>query len=260
MKGLAVALVAFPFCGFPQSLDRLLEPIELESQRRIAELNRRILDAAMASPADGTRRRGAIDGLISQVHGEVDAYIARTVDPGQPDPRKVERNLKQALAALADGSPRVFVLSSGESSSLLVVYTLHPAEWMGSHATSGTLRAYSAERGRFRLADSTGADMDGYISICLRKLHTPVPDESWLLVWGQMTGANGPNIRMRVYALGGGKFRTMWVPENSWGAITVHVTDNGFTVDGDYYHEIKVRHDGYTLSDDGLYRTSRGSK
>jgi len=39
-----------------------------------------------------------------------------------------------------------------------------------------------------------------------------VPDETWLLVWGQATGANGPNIKMGVYAYDGKKFRTTWCP------------------------------------------------
>jgi hypothetical protein len=125
---------------------------------------------------------------------------------------------------------------------------------MGQGATSVTLRAYNAVEGHFKLADLTGDNLDGYGDVSVKELHSPVPDEMWLLVWGHMTGANGPNIRMRVYAYGGKKFRTMWMPENSWGGFTVHVTDRGFTVDGGYYREDGVRHDAYFLAPDGLYR------
>jgi hypothetical protein len=38
------------------------------------------------------------------------------------------------------------------------------------------------------------------------------------------------------------------------GAFTVQVTERGFTVDGSYYREGGVRHDGYFLALDGVYR------
>jgi hypothetical protein len=125
---------------------------------------------------------------------------------------------------------------------------------MGPQATSVTIRAYNGTTRRFQLADSTGGDMEGYGDISVRELHSPVPDEKWLLVWGQMTGANGPNVRMRVYAYDGETFRTMWMPENSWGSFSINVTDHGFTVDGPYYRENRTRHDAYVLANDGLYR------
>ena len=67
---------------------------------------------------------------------------------------------------------------------------------------------------------------------------------------------SGPNIRMRVYAYDGRKFRTMWMPANVWGTFTISLTESGFKVSGPYYHENKERHDTYTVAPDGLYLTS----
>ena len=111
---------------------------------------------------------------------------------------------------------------------------------LGPRATSVTLRAYNLAGGRFELADLTGDNLDGYGSVSVKELHSPVSMP--LLVWGQMTGANGPNIRMRVYTYDGKKFRTVWMPENSWGNFTIHVTAHGFTVGGEYYREDHARH------------------
>jgi len=207
------------------------------------------------SRRDGANREAAMDYVISQIHGEVDAYLARAVDPNHFDGKSVEQGLKQVLAhAFYDNPPSAFVLNSEKGPSLIVVYALGKGTLMGQGGTSVTLRAYNAAQGRFKLADLTGDNLDGYGDVSVKKLHSPVPDEMWMLVWGHMTGANGPNIRMRVYAYGGKKFRTMWMPENSWGGFTVHVTDHSFTVDGGYYREDGVRHDAYFLAPDGLYR------
>lgn len=92
--------------------------------------------------------------------------------------------------------------------------------------------------------------------IWLHRKPLPAPNSGglWLLLRGQMTGANGPNVRMRVYAYDGAKLRTVWMPENSWGAFAVRVTEQGFAVDGDYYRTGHPRHDRYVVTDDGLYR------
>lgn len=120
-----------------------------------------------------------------------------------------------------------------------------------------TLRAYKVSGGRFILAAVTGNNMDGYGSVAVRKLHSPKQGELWLLLWGNMTGANGPNVRMRVFAADGKEFRPVWMPENSWGAFKVTITPSGFTVVGEYYQETKVRRDAYFVAEDGLYRQHR---
>jgi hypothetical protein len=86
------------------------------------------------------------------------------------------------------------------------------------------------------------------------ELHSPVSSELWLLFSGQMTWANGPNVRMRIYAYDGARFRPIWMPENAWGEFTLQVTELGFTVGGSYYREHCVRYDGYSLAPDGVYR------
>ena len=74
-----------------------------------------------------------------------------------------------------------------------------------------------------------------------------------------MTGADGPNNQMRVYAFDGTRFRPVWGPDDNWGTFTVRVTDSGFTVDGDYYTAASgksrpARYDVYRLAEDGVHR------
>jgi len=124
---------------------------------------------------------------------------------------------------------------------------------MGPGATSVVLRAYRATDKGLRVGDAAGADMNGYASVSVKQLASPMPGETWLLVWGQATGANGPNIRMRGYAFDGKKFRTVWMPANEWGNFTIHIDPNGFTIDGESYRSSKKRHDVFVVASDGFY-------
>jgi hypothetical protein len=200
-------------------------------------------------------RTTAVDNVISHIHSEVDAYLFSIVDPKQQidlERKQAEQGLNQILPKV-DATPSVFALDSDKDSSLILAYLLHKGTLMGSGSTSVMLRAYRMTDSGVALSDFAGSDLDGYGRVSVKELHSPIPDEAWLLVWGYMTGANGPNVRMRVYAYNGTKFRTMWMPENAWATFTIEVTDDGFTIDGDYYRQNKERHDRYFLSPDGLY-------
>jgi hypothetical protein len=67
-----------------------------------------------------------------------------------------------------------------------------------------------------------------------------------------MTGANGPNTRMRLYAHEGHEFRTVWMPEDVWGDFTISGWDLGFTVAGTYYPG-GARDDQYGISAERVY-------
>ncbi|MCE5310967.1 MAG: hypothetical protein LLG20_25270 [Acidobacteriales bacterium] len=195
-----------------------------------------------------------MNAVASQIHKEIDAYVASAVRPGRVDPSAVQQGLKWILGTAGDGSPAAFVIDGDAPPSLIVAYTVLKGTLMGQGATSVTLRAYTASQGEYRFAATTGEDMDGYTDISLAKLHSPVPQKIWLLLSGRMTGANGPNIRMRLYAYDGTRFQTVWAPENAWGTFTVRVTNRGFTIDGEYYRTNKTRCDAYFLAEDGVYR------
>lgn len=218
-----------------------------EAEKRITNLSKKFDQLLMLTPSE-------MDYVISQIQREVDAYLARAVDPNHFDRESVEQRLKQILVHAYYDPPSAFVLNSAKGRSLVVVYALSKGTLMGPRATSVTLRAYNAAGERFELADLTGDNLDGYGSVTVKELHSPVSGEMPLLVWGKMTGANGPNIRMRIYTYDGRKFRPTWMPENVWGGFAVQVTEHGFTVDGDYYREDHARHDTYFLAEDGLYR------
>jgi hypothetical protein len=202
-------------------------------------------------------RMAAMDAVISRIHGEVDSYIARAMDPKSLDRAAVERDLTRILGSASWEPPSVFVLNVRDVRSLIVTYTLSNGQMMGPGTTSVTLRAYRAKPSGLELASSTGADMAGYVGLSVTQLPSPVPERVWFLAKGQMSGANGPNIRMRVYAYDGTNFRTVWMPENAWGSYSIQLTEHGFTVDGPYYREDRERHDAYFLASDGVYRGQR---
>jgi hypothetical protein len=256
----AVVVAAQSFCAWGQTAEQTRQPIAAETEHRITNLSKRFDELIVSKPGESreaaAKRVAAMDEVASQIHGEVDAYLARVVDPNRADRQRIEQDLHRILAHLCDTPPSVFVLDTAKSRSWVAAYGLRKGALVGEHATSVTLRAYSVTDRGVRLAAFTGDDLDGYANLAVQELHSPVPDEVWLLVWGQMTGANGPNIRMRIYACDGKKFRTVWMPENIWGTFTVRVTDQGFTVDGEYYREAKARHDAYQLAPDGLYHVA----
>jgi len=235
----------------------LLQPTAIEQQWE--EACRK--DCAQAGPEiregsakDGAKRVKAMNAVASQIESEMDAYIARAVRPSDVHPGLLEKRLCKILGNAADDAPPVFVTGGREGQSLIVAYTLWKGGMTGVGGTSVTVRAYAARQGAFLFVAATGEDLDGYAGVAVIKLHSPVPNESWLLVSGHMTGADGPNIRMRLYAYDGARFRTAWAPENAWGTFTIRVTDHGFTIGGNYYKENKTRNDAYFLADDGVYR------
>jgi hypothetical protein len=194
----------------------------------------------------------ALDRVIAEIQMSLDDYIVRTVrtTDSNLNSASVSEELGLILQDEAVQPPAAFVLRSPKGNSLLVFYGLN----RGMSPTSTTvLRAYVADAESLRLSDSIGTDMNDYVNLEVKELHSPKSDEIWLLVSGQMIGANGPNIRMRVFAYDGRKFRAVWMPANQWGEFTTRVTQDGFTVDGDYYRSSQHRHEAYHLAPDGLY-------
>ncbi len=197
----------------------------------------------------------ALDSVASQIHGEIDAYVARALRPDHVDPGAVGQSLKRILGKAADEPPSAFVIDVDRRPSLVLAYTLLKGTRMGEAGTSVRVRAYAVAQGTFRLVDATGEDLNGYAQVSLVQLHSPVQGEMWVLLSGYMTGANGPNNGIRVYAYDGAKFRTVWTDDH-WGTFTVRATDRGFIVDGLYYRKGGERRDVYLLAEDGVQRIS----
>jgi hypothetical protein len=270
----AALVFVLALCGYGQT-----GPADAAVARRIADLNRQIEALQEATPAEQaavharetgassseveersasarTERIAQMERLAAEAHVEIDSLVSNVVSPGHIDVKSVEAHLRAALGKYANGPPRAFTAGPSGRTRLVVAYALQRGTLMGPDGTSLTLRAYAPKNGRLAPAGSSAAGMDGYGDLQVDELHSPVPGELWLLLRGQATGANGPNIRMRIYAYDGGTFRPVWIPENAWGWFTVQVTEWGFTVDGDYYRENRTRHDRYFLASDGVYRGS----
>jgi hypothetical protein len=253
-----------PFANRVANLNKkfaeLLQPPAIEKQWRDCPQKANCANATQMREQierEWAERLKAINAVASQIRNEIDAYVARAVDANRLDSAAVAQSLERILGGPPDERPSAFVLDLDHAQSLIIAYTVFKGTLMGTDGTSVTLRAYTPSRGTLRLVAATGDDMDGYAGVSVLELHSPVPHEMWLLLSGYMTGANGPNNRMRVYAYDGSKFRIMWAPENIWGNFTLDVTDRGFTVDGDYYREDKIRHDEYVLAEDGVYHAAR---
>ena len=166
-------------------------------------------------------------------------------------------NLSHILTGVSDQPPKAFVLASHQIHALIIFDNV-PNGTVGPNSSYAALAAFRADGSKLALSDSTGNDMEGYASIDVKELHSPVEGEIWLLVSGYTTGANGPNCRMRVFAYDGKKFRTVWKPANVWGALATRVSDSGFVVRGDYYRSNRHVNDHYALAADGLYLMKSG--
>lgn len=196
-----------------------------------------------------------MDAVTDQIHAEVDRYVTRTADGKKEDWNRtaVEIGLRQVLQSTSDLPATTFVCNSGEARGLVVAYSLSKGGWMGEGSTSFMLRAYGTQGGQMQLLSSTGSDMDGYSGLSILKLHPRAAEQDWFVVSGYMTGANGPNERMRAYAYRDGKFKTIWMPANAWGEFRLRATELGFILDGEYYKSSQKRHEVYVLAEDGLY-------
>ena len=282
MKRLPIVLIALlTVLAFSQTKDRSATELESETEARVASLFKRFgellqptaverqlteackTDCAKAGPQpQDASARAAAEGLkamnavASQIHAQIDTYIARAVHPSHVDPREVTRHLKQILGSAEDDLPSAFVINGDNGPSLIVAYNLLKGGLMGVGGTSVTLRAYVARQGAFRLVAATGKDMDGYVGVSFIKLNSTGPNELWLLLSGLLSGANGHNNRMRLYSYAQAEFRTVWAPENAWGDFTVRVTEKGFTINGAYARETRRRHDLYFVEEDGVTRLS----
>ena len=273
---LVLVLGWLPLAGHAQSVPQTRNQLRDETAKNIAALNQKYPEllaqyekelqaACVVNCSDPQIQAGlsaanvritkSMDQVASQMQREIDNYVVRTVNPkhAELDCEVVAQDLKQILGKVVDGEPSAFVLDSPNGRALIGAYTLFKGVAMGPGATSVVLRAYPATDKGMKVGDATGDDMNGYASVSVKTLPSPTPGQLWFLVWGQMTGANGPNIRMRGYAYDGKKFRTVWMPANEWGNFTIHVDANGFTVDGEYYRNSKKRHDAYTTAPDGFY-------
>ena len=195
-------------------------------------------------------RYAGMDMLAEQIHGEIDRYVTSAVTPMSLGSRwrALAEEIKRILATASHDSEPLVIDPRSTPGVLVVAYTLHKGGWHGTGATSFRLRAYRVRDGLLELADATGHDMDGYGRSSVQALRAPGSGEVWFVVKGQLTGANGPNVRMRAYMYRTGKFTTMWMPANAWGDFSIQITEHGFVVDGPYYRGSARRRENFFVS------------
>jgi hypothetical protein len=257
-----------------QLIPLLLVPLALEAQVDIQAAARRDAAASVAAisrqlrwgdSAGEAQYRENRDSLTAQIHSSIDKYIAERADPSLTNSAAIETDLSEILATHRgdpeyNGPPYVRLANLLGGTSFVVGYKLR----RGGSAfddSSVTFRGYRAEQGRFKLADTVGADLDGY-GLFTHELVSPAPGEVWLLAWGGLSGFNGNKTRLRIFAFDGNKFRTVWSPADALN-VTVGFNSNGFSVnrlDEEPYYKTKkcpchLRED-YVLMQDGVRQVS----
>jgi hypothetical protein len=190
-----------------------------------------------------------MDALADQIHVEVDQFVIRNKDLSRTN---LQQSLDEMFASGTWGADAAALHPNSSGARAIVAYTLDKGGWHGPGATSFRLRAYETRGGHLTLADSTGEDFDGYAGITVKQFSSSYPEATWFIVSGSLTGANGPQIRMRGYQFKAGKFRTKWMPGDAWGDFKIGVTPEGFTVDGEFYREDGGRHEVYGIRDDQI--------
>ncbi|WP_321470526.1 hypothetical protein [uncultured Paludibaculum sp.] len=163
----------------------------------------------------GTAKR---QELTRQLQGAIDQYLQVAFSGPRPDAPAVRTALDDLLLNHRfekgyGGPPFVKVEGTGTvEQRLFVAYALK----RGNQALDDpavALRAYANVDDTLSLVAATGEDLDGF-SLFVLDIPAPVSGESWFLCYGYQAG-NGPHRRrVRIYAFGGGHFRTVWRPDD----------------------------------------------
>jgi hypothetical protein len=141
---------------------------------------------------------------------------------------------------------RVADLPTGRS--LLVAYTIVRPP----HHNLATVRGYRRTLAGFELVAVTARDFEGF-NMFMKELRSPIPNQLWMLAWGQAHTANGKFVRCRVYAFDGKTFKTMWSPEEMFRA-DVRVWESGLAID--HYVRPNDIHDEYLITPNGPLKTN----
>ena len=238
-----------------QKMDQLRTSTSPREKELQAACSTNCTEVSAQLEAINTRKLAAMAGVASQIEHLVDVYISQTVSPEitDADCKRLAPELTQILGNDAVvNPPRVFAVALSSSRALVVFYAVSGGTAVNSYTV---VRAFKSN-GRMLVPSAvTGSDMNNYGDLSVLRLNAPLPDELWLLIWGRVLGANGPNNGMRVYAYGARGFRTMWMSANIWANVEVTPTSEGFRMDGTYYRQEPELHQSYQVTLDGLYMT-----
>jgi hypothetical protein len=153
--------------------------------------NPQLREIYTASLIDRANRLAAVNRVVSQIHHQVDAFIASAINPTAVSKLGIEKDLKDILDIRFpdESTPTVFISETANQRILVIAYEIDKG-FMGVGGTSVTIRAYRASPGKFTLADSTGNNLDGYANISVKELRPPAESllkgvgDVWLLAWG----------------------------------------------------------------------------
>jgi len=78
------------------------------------------------------------------------------------------------------------------------------------------IQGFRTENGQYFFADETGDSLFGisWVYHPAEMLQSPVPDEVWFIIGGQVSGVMGHLDRVRVFSFDGHRFQERWAPED----------------------------------------------
>jgi hypothetical protein len=120
------------------------------------------------------------------------------------------RHVYDPWAAWDNRSNTPFVTSAilGNRRFLVVSWLLFRGG-IGIPRTKGFIQAFSASDGVVQPIASTGDEFDGD-GLFVREMPSPVPNQIWLLAYGQRFGDTGSRSDVAVYTFDGARFTTTW--------------------------------------------------
>ena len=99
--------------------------------------------------------------------------------------------------------------------------------------TLPVLQFYTKEWGEWKLRAETDTDFHG-CTFTVANLESPIPGQSWWLVWGQTIGDTGARRRVRLYSFDGESLKTLWA-RDGLSAGDISVGKDHRTILIDYY-------------------------
>lgn len=174
------------------------------------------------------RYREERDRLRGSIHRTVDGFVEGT--NGQRGAAAIADDLSTVLDEQIPpreygDPPSARAVKTPRGTGLLVTYSVRGER----HDSSGTVRAYAlGASGRYELVTAATDDFDGF-TVRSRPVPSPLPAESWLMVWGPKEGFNGTLIRFRLYAFDGETLRTVWAPADMLDA-EIAIGGPGFSI------------------------------
>jgi hypothetical protein len=206
------------------------------SQRhaKYAQLNRQIFH----THGDADSGRVLATEWAVEIHSQLHKLISDEIASALSAPTPSESDVINAIIAVQGESTDVPFAKFFELNgikSLAVGYVI----LQGDDAIPDTrpyLEFYDRMNGSWEMKAEapTRSDFRG-CTFFVSQMHSPIPSESWFLVWGKTIGDTGSRLRIRLYAFDGNTVHAIWKRDDlTYGEITASPTSVDLEYDREY--------------------------